>query len=189
MALKTWSKISNLRKGEKSDNIIQDLKLFLETYNVGTNCITSGLEIDGKPINDRMLNDIALKAFEIFGTQAKKALVVDILESSFSKEFNPFLQFIEKHEHIKPSGAIQQVIDCLVPVDQSKDYLRFRNDFVRRWLLSIMASIHGTYSTQVLVLCGSDHGMGKTKWFRGLLPEGLETYFSECKFRFQKHKR
>jgi predicted P-loop ATPase len=40
---------------------------------------------------------------------------------------------------------------------------------------------HGTYSLLVLVFVNSEHGTGKTKWIRNLLPPELQRYFAEAK--------
>ena len=52
--------------------------------------------------------------------------------------------------------------------------------FLTRWLLGVISSMHGTYSLLVLVLLGKQ-GTGKTKFFRGLLPAELKSYYTENK--------
>lgn len=52
--------------------------------------------------------------------------------------------------------------------------------FMQKWLLSIVASMHGTYSIMILVLTGAQN-IGKTNFFRHLLPDELLAYYAESK--------
>jgi len=48
----------------------------------------------------------------------------------------------------------------------------------RKWLLSCVASWHGTYSVMMLVFTGKQM-TGKTNFFRWLLPEEIRNYYAE----------
>ena len=51
---------------------------------------------------------------------------------------------------------------------------------ILKWYCSVVASMQGEYSLAILVLCG-DQGIGKTNFFRHLLPAELRPYYAESK--------
>lgn len=177
-------------KAEATDDLIADLKAFLRTYNIKHNEVTRQLELDGEPFTERTLNTIYVKALEVIGTQSTKGkavskdLVTSILESDFTHEYNPFILYFSKRTHLKPEGEIDKLIASLrcqplkLPDGQVLSGDEYAQLFVRKWLLSCVASWHGTYSLLMLVLTGAQNE-GKTKFFRNLLPEDLRTYYAE----------
>ena len=143
------------------------------------NLITQKTEFKGLDINDRTLNSIFLDSKEIL-PKAKfaKQLVMDIIDSDRLPEYNPFFEFIEEYKHLKPKGNIEALLSCFdIPDDK---YGQLVGSFVEKWLISIIASLNGTYSLLILVLIGGQ-GTGKTEFFRNLLPKELRKYYGESK--------
>lgn len=178
---------------EQSDDLIADLKEFLRTYDMKFNEVTRYIEIDGENLTDREFNSIYIKALEVLGTDAgrgksiSKDLIMSIIDSEFTKNYHPFKEFFSRHSNLKPKGEIDKLLSSIkmkpIRMDdgrlmQGREYL---NLFAKKWLLSCVASWHGTYSVMMLVLCGEQMN-GKTKFFRGLLPEDLINYYGECNF-------
>jgi len=52
--------------------------------------------------------------------------------------------------------------------------------FVEKWLVGLMASLQGIHIVIILVLVGKQN-IGKTSFFRYLLPESLKRYFADAK--------
>lgn len=169
-------------ENEKTDDLISDLKAFLTEYRMKFNEITRHIEIDGKILDDRSYNSIYIKAKEVVSDKVSKDLIFSIMESEFTPEYNPFHEFFSKNKHLKPSGLIYELIQCInykailegVHVDNYLDV------FLQKWLLSVVASAHGIHSVMVLVLTGGQNE-GKTKFFRNLLPDELQPYYAESK--------
>lgn len=171
------TKDDKINADEKS-SLISKLKLFLKmNYRIRINDITGKLEINDETINDYIFNSICTKAKETVGEKATKELIDMILNSDFVQIYNPILEFFEKNKHLKPSGNVEALAECLVSDISQKD-----EDFVRyyleKWLLSLIASAHGIYSILCLVLIGKQ-GLEKTNFFRELLPEELRQYFAQ----------
>jgi len=177
-------------KAEATDDLIADVKAFLRTYDIKHNEVTRQLELDGEPFTERILNSIYVKALEVIGTQSQKGrgvskeLVTSILESEFTHEYNPFQRYFSQRTHLKPTGQVEKLIDSLqcqplkLPDGNVMSGDEYAQLFVRKWLLSCVASWNGTYSLLMLVLTGAQNE-GKTKFFRNLLPEDLRTYYAE----------
>lgn len=177
-------------KVEVTDDLIAEIKAFLRTYNIRHNEVTRQLELDGEAFTERTLNTIYIKALETIGTGSAKGktvtkdLISSILESDFTSEYNPFKLYFSQRTHMKPKGEIDKLIDSLnvkdLKLPSGKEFKgsEYAKLFVRKWLLSCVASWHGTYSLLMLVLTGAQNE-GKTKFFRNLLPHDLSKYYAE----------
>lgn len=172
---------------EKGKSELDDVKAYLRSENLRFNAVTRNYERAGVPITDRDINSIYLGALEMFGKKdVNKALIESLIDSDFVPEYNPFVEFFEKNQHERPKGLIQELISCIdfeqiVTHDGRDHHLSDYLDlFLKKWLISVVASMHGTYSLMVLVLCGKQ-SIGKTNFFRWLLPPELSTYYGETK--------
>lgn len=169
-------------ENEKTDDLISDLKAFLSEYKMEFNLITRNVEVQNSVLDDRALNSIYIKAKEVVSDKVNKDLLFSIIDSDFTPEFNPFYRFFEDNKNLKPEGLISELINCIkydAKIDDAyvENYL---DVFFQKWLLSVIASMHGTYSVMVLVLLGAQNE-GKTNLFRHLLPESLLGYYGESK--------
>jgi predicted P-loop ATPase len=152
---------------------------FINSLDVKYNEVTKKTEINGEDITDYMLNSVYITSKEVFQkTKISKELIGTILESDRIKSYNPFFDFIEKNSHIKGEGTMLRLIDAFTLKDEN--YQEITKEYILKWLISIIASIHGTYSLLTLVLIG-DQGTNKTNFFRWLLPAELQKYYAEQK--------
>ena len=171
--------LSETELNQSEESGISQVIEYINSLNIKFNIVTKFPEIAGEQITDKITNSIYLTCRELYPkAKVTKDLICSILESDRIKEYNPFLDFIEKNSHLKPSGNIEKLCSCIhVPINNYTDYVGI---FLEKWLLSIIASIHGTYSLLILVLIG-EQSTNKTNFFRNLLPEELENYYAESK--------
>lgn len=167
---------------EKTDDLISDLKAFLSGYKLEFNEITRRVEVDGINMDDRIMNTIYIRAKEVVDMKVQKELLTSLIHSEFVVPYHPFHRFFSENRHLKPEGLIGELLDCIkcnAEIDgvQVSNYL---DVFMVKWLLSVVASMHGTYSVMVLVLTGNQMEQ-KTKFFRALLPDDLQKYYAENK--------
>lgn len=169
-------------ENEKTDDLISDLKAFLSEYKMEFNVITRNVEVSGNIMDDRALNSLYIRSKEIVSDKVNKDLLFSIIDSDFTPEFNPFNRFFEKNKHLKPSGLIDELLKTIkYEAELDGQYVEnYLDVFLQKWLLSVVASMHGTYSIMVLVLLGAQNE-GKTNWFRHLLPDELLSYYGESK--------
>ena len=169
-------------ENERTDDLISDLKAFLSEYNILFNTITRHIEINGVIIDDRMYNSLYIKSKEVVSDKTTKDLLFSIIESDFTKEYNPFLKFFDKNKHLKPVGLVDELLSC-IKYKADLDGMHVTNYldvFGHKWLLSVVASMLGTHSVMILVLTGGQYE-GKTNFFRNLFPEELQAYYAESK--------
>jgi predicted P-loop ATPase len=94
------------------------------------------------------------------------------------------MQFFEMYKERMPTGTIDALAATIeTDTGLGKDQFdpEFAKDFIKKWLVSIISSIHGVHSPLMLVLAGKTQGTGKTEWFRRLLPAELKAYYAESK--------
>lgn len=160
-----------------ADEMLDALKAQISTYNIRMNKVTRQYELDGKPVDDRVLNTIYLEAIDQQGSKVKKQLVFDIIDSEWTPQYDPFKEWFNKQKRSRPTGNIERMCDTISSDVHDSTYIR---RFLPKWLTSIVASMHGQYSIICLVLTGPQ-GIGKTNFFRNLLPEDLRAYYGESK--------
>ena len=170
-------------KGKKVKDKLAELENFIRQQPLRRNFITDRIEFENKPVDDFKINSIYRQSMHAVDFGMNKNKVWDVINSDIVPTYNPFLEFFESHGHLKPKGRIKEVLKCFEYEEPEnfkkigKDYLEM---FLTRWMLSIISSMHGTHSILVLVLVGGQ-GTGKTKFFRGLLPDELKGYYAESK--------
>jgi len=170
-------------KNQKVSDKLMELQNFIMSKNIRRNEVTDRVEIDGRVVTDWDLNSLYIDSLHAIDENLHKQKVLDFVFSNRVRSYHPFIEFFEKHSNLRPTGKIKEVIECF-------DYERpdgihmgdqdFLSVFLERWLISIIASMNGTYSLLVLVLVGGQ-ATGKTKFFRGLLPYELQNYYAESK--------
>lgn len=176
----------NSEKGENdsTEEKLEQVFAYIDGLGIRYNEVTQRAEYNGKDMTDIALNSIYINALSIFGEKLSKQLVVDYIYSDRTSRYNPFLEFFNKYGNRKTSGEnVKNLIKSIngtmrncdgIPADDYNEY------FIEKWLLSVVASAHGTYSLLILVLSGKQIS-GKTKWLRGLLPSELSRYYAESK--------
>lgn len=170
----------------KSSDVLADLEAFLKTFNLRFNEITRNYELNGEPMTDRDYNTIFIKALKQVDERTTKDRLFSLIDSENTISYSPFKEFFDKYKHLKPTGNFEKLCGCVnysqvTYANGSKqevyDYLEL---FLKKWLLGIISSMHGTYSLLILVLTGGQ-GNGKTKFFRSLLPDELMSFYAESK--------
>jgi len=166
---------------KEDESLLHDIEVFLKSnYNFRLNEITNIVEINNLPTNDYIFNSIYLKAFRIVSNKVTKEKVYDLIHSDFTPRYNPILEWFDKNKGLKTEGNIKKLSEC---IDSNLSYKDsdFVYYFLEKWLLSLIASAHGTYSILCLVFTGQEQGTGKTNFFRDLLPEPLRWLFVQNK--------
>jgi len=170
----------------KSNDLIADLKAFLKNFDIKFNEITRNYELAGEPMTDRDYNSFYIKAIEQVDEKTTKDKLLSLIDSEFTPSYHPFIDFFEKHKHLKPSGNFEKLCRCITykqftyangTKQEIEGYLEI---FLKKWLLGIISSMHGTYSLLILVMTG-EQGNRKTKFFRTLLPDDLMEFYAESK--------
>jgi hypothetical protein len=170
----------------KSSDVLADLKAFLKTFDLKFNEITRNYELNSEPMTDRDYNSLFIKAIEQVDEKITKDRLFSLIDSENTPSYSPFTEFINKYKHLQPSGNFEKLCECIKykqvtyangTKQEVDEYLEL---FLKKWLLGIISSMHGTYSILILVLTGGQRA-GKTKFFRNLLPDELMSFYAESK--------
>lgn len=156
------------------EGLIIQLEQWLRyNHSIRRNAITRHFENGGRIMTGTDFNTVFIEAKKIMD-KANFETVERLINSSFTPQYNPFLDFIRENEARTPTGCIEAVIGTIQTPNPE-----YAQRFARKWLVSIIAAIHGQHSPLMLILSGTEHGTGKTEWFRRLLPEAMQPYFGD----------
>lgn len=175
-------------KNNREENVIPLIKAALEAYDIRKNEVTQEIEYKGKPMTTSNLNTIWSEIASALGTKCTQSHVDSLIHNDNTRSYNPFIDFFHTHGNREVQhGTIDKLVSTitakhLVTTDGETTDLgsMFTHIFVKKWIISLIASMHGTYSLLILVLCG-EQGLGKTNFFRWLLPAELRDYYGESK--------
>ena len=174
------SPMENMRP-KSGDDLLHGVMGFLSQIDLRYNLITQKIEVEGEPITDTIFSRTLTKIWMNISTKVTDTVLHHLLRST-AIHYNPVTDFFLHRLDTKPSGTIDRLFSCIqydMRIEDSyvSNYLQV---FLQKWLLSVVASAFGVHSEMMLVLIGGQ-GQQKTKFFRGLLPEGLLGYYAESK--------
>lgn len=164
----------DIRNESSAENIIINVTNYvLKKYKIRYNVITRKNELNGKPMTDKDSNTLFLDCRMTFDDSAITFDIVNrIIESYAVTDYNPFFEYFENNRHRISQGNIDMICETI----ESKTHIK--NRFIRKWLIGMIACIHGHPVRYVLALTGGQN-TGKTEWFRRLLPHNLQQYYGE----------
>ncbi len=175
---------NNISLSMNDDSDLSICQTFLSSsYNLMYNIITNDIEdrktvINGKYkiLDDMALNTMYLRFSEITDNKISFEFFCKVIYSEFTKYYNPFLEFFERHKNIDRSTDLIDSIANSINTDTPNAV-----KFIKHWGCGIISSIMGESSPLVLVLAGELQNTGKTEFFRRLLPPALSSYYAESK--------
>lgn len=167
-----------------SDSEIDAVELWMrQNYELRRNMITRYIENAGKPLQAKDLNSIYISAKKVFD-KCSYELVDRLINSDFTQDYNPLLEFFERQQDRQPSGTIRALFDTIesdTGMQGAEFFPDYKYHFGVRWLVGMISAAHGRHSPLMLVLSGREQNTGKTEWWRRLLPEELKPYYAESK--------
>lgn len=171
-----------VKQKDKSEIDYDELIDFLRIFPLKYNTRTRHLELEGEEVSNKNINTITIQAKKILGNKLTTEAIMLSLHSNYIDSFDPFFDFLEKNRMHEPQrGLVDELLSCLRIKSEREGDTEFARLLVKKWLLGVVGAMNGTHSVLCLVLCGSQ-GIGKTRFFRELLPKELSRYYSESKF-------
>jgi predicted P-loop ATPase len=174
---------------DSGDSPLDAVELWLrQNYSFRQNSITMYIENHGKPLKKKDYNSVFIAAKKVFDKLTFE-IFERIVQSDFTPEYNPLIEFLQAHSDRKPSGTIRALFDTIesdTGISGGEFFPEYKHHFGVRWLVGIMSAIHGKHSPLMLVLAGKAQNTGKTEWWRRLLPLELKKYYAESKLDKEK---
>ena len=172
-------------KNEDEQTEIQLISDLIKLEDIKFNEVERNYEFQGELMNDRILSHFYVKVWESINDNISKDKIFTLIQNPDNHtSYHPIRQWFEKNKGLKTDKEFEKLKKCF---DYSATMLTDRGDafiedfldvYLKKWLLGIIASAHGTYSLLVLVLLGQQ-GTNKTNFFRNLLPVDLRKYYSD----------
>ena len=156
------------------DSLIDTLfAWFDQNYTLKRNSITKFIENDGVELEEEDINSIYLAARKAFNIKSLTyELISRIIHSRYIEEYNPIIEFVQKNMNRGRKGIIEEFVSGVLTNTEGA------KTFMKKWLIGIIASMHGETVRYVLALTGAQNS-GKTRFFRDLLPKELKRFYAE----------
>ena len=152
-----------------------------KNYTFRRNDVTRNIECDGIEMTDAQANDIYRKVKKVL-PKVTSEMIEKVINSNFIESYNPFYQFYEKYKERNPSGCIDTLFGSIeTKTGHDKKCYDFAQYFGKKWLVSVIAASYYKHSPLMLVLADGAQGIGKTEFFRRLMPQELHPYFADSK--------
>jgi hypothetical protein len=164
--------LSSNTPNDQLDEVSQMEMYLRSNYNLKKNVITMLIENNGEPLLEEDLNTMYLESVKVM-PKAKDSIFNKLIQSNFITKYNPLLDFISQNLNITTTGNISKI--CSSIQTQDKTYAEY---FLTKWLVSIIATIHGQHSPLMLIFQGPQNA-GKTWFERNIFPEPLQNYIGE----------
>jgi len=120
-------------------------------------------------IDDRIENDI-IRNMELSGMAIRLGALKTSLNSSFSYNYNPFVEYLSNLPPWDGENYIEQLFQTL----NTNEPLLF---YLEKWLVSLVASIlDSNLQNQTVFLLIGSQGVGKSRWLNKLIPSSLKEY-------------
>lgn len=159
------------------ESIQTQVEMYLKhEHQLKRNAITRYIEDNGKPLMQQDMNTIWTQMQKVI-EKVSYERVERTINSNTTPTFNPIHDFFTRHEaDQKRIGLIDSICDCIHTEDHE-----FTRYFMRKWLVSVIASAYGQHSVLMFVLSGKVQGTGKTEYWRRFMPKELMAYYAESK--------
>lgn len=165
---------------------LPEVQQFFARLDLRYNVVSQRYEFKGEELDDRIFSMLLMRAKLKLGGRMGKEITRELAQTiiqdkSQTPEHNPFESYLDsiKGKH-SGGGYVDAMLNCISFVDEQK--AEFCRELVRRWMLGVVASMRGVHSVLCLVFTGGQ-GIGKTLFFRELLPTPLQKYYAQDKLK------
>lgn len=182
--------IEKFKSKEKNSEEESDIDLVIELIKlegIKFNEIKRTFEFKGEEMNDRILAEFYTKVWKKVDDSISKDKIFTLIQNrENTKSYNPIHDWFGKNKNIATNREFEKLKNCFQitheyienGVVKRVDKNMYLDIYLKKWLVSLIASAYGTYSLMILVLNG-EQGTNKTKFFRNLLPRELRNYYAE----------
>ena len=174
-------------KNDKPKTELDEVIELIHFEKIKFNEITRNYEFNGFEMNDRILSEFYTKVWQKIDDSISKDKVFTLIQNKHNtKAYNPIHDWFDRNANLKYENEFELLKECF-EIDHTgflqnqifkADKHEYLDIFLKKWIISLVASAYGTYSLMILVLNG-EQGTNKTKFFRNLLPKELRGFYAE----------
>lgn len=175
-------------KGKKDNGNELAFKIIQEKYVSVFDELSQDYLVNGKPIDDVLINTILVDLMVNHRIDTTKEFVQSVIESSFTERVNQFHDFVEKYRHhnVLAEENIQKLAKCIHTRTARKLGRDYKLDMIRLFLVKMVVQIFENVPNDLCLILLGGPFLGKTEFFKRLLPEELSHMFSVQAFRGDK---
>ena len=170
---------------EELSEIEQLANFIVDAFSPKMDEITRFKYVNDHVMEDTHVDDIYIACKKNFDFNVSKGDIQSILNSSYVARFNLLKDFVKDNEDLKPVGYIDAYADLIYP---QTEYNRWA---FKKWIVGAMHNWFASFddresSPLTLVLTGQQHGIGKSSYFRNIMPKELSRYMIQSKLDKEK---
>lgn len=174
---------------KRRDHQREAYEMIMNKYEISFDELNQDIVIDGKPFDDYTLNTILVDLSINHDIKVKKDFVQSIIESKFTKAVNPFLGFIAKYNDRNPTGAIENLVNCVVTKTGLNLEFNYKLKMFTLFFVKMVAQVLSNVPNDLCLVFLGGKFIGKTFFFSNLLPPELLQFFSVQSFKNDKDFR
>lgn len=166
---------------EDVSEIKQLQNFIIDTFNPHLDTINKVISINGcERLGTFELNDIYISCKDNFDFKVQIADIKSIINSNLIPKHDALSKFFKDNADADSEGKMEEYARCIKPESD------FNVWAFKKWLVGAVYNWTSNNkwkeaSPLTFVLTGQEHGTGKTSFFRNMLPEELEIYFTQTK--------
>ena len=147
------------------------------------NSLIRDIEFNGEPVNERELNSYFIT---IVGTEAGSGINDKewhtYLDSNHVPTYSPIEEYLGELKDKPPVTGNIAALAATLSLDPSQGMPpQVAEMFLRKWLIGLVAGVFFDYYNAIFLILSGGKNIGKTEFFRRLLPERINKYFAETK--------
>ena len=161
------------------------MEFIKKNHPIKKNELTQDYYLNGERMNDEHLNTM-FTDFYLAGASVSRTVIKYLCENNYVEKFHPVLDFIKKHEKLKPKGEITKLAACLESPTYADLSFNFIEEVLTRYLIGVINQVFSDKPNEILFVILGKQNVGKTWFFRYLLPDELRSYYTEHPFENTK---
>ena len=152
---------------------------FIRNRGYKRNIFTRKVELpNGSDITDSEI-DSCYVDIKRSGMATSKSDVTSIINSDKIITYHPLKQWIQESEMVAAPNAINELLECIEFKTGNPEEQAFYKSMVVKWLLQSVAVINEEKMPRLVLVLIGDTYIGKSEFFRRLLPEPFKKYYAE----------
>ena len=160
---------------DKTETIIKHIQSKELTRDQFTNKVEWS---NGTPIADSDIDDFFLE-MRLKNIAASKNEIGSVVNSKVIPRSNPPKEFLLSAERYAIDGIINELLGCFKFKTNDPDEVDFYSGLIIKWLLQIPAIVLDGKCPRLLLVLIGDTYIGKSEFFRRLLPAEMNRYYAE----------
>jgi hypothetical protein len=171
----------------KTERVTEDqIAEYLNGRGVRYDTFMQDLTLNGKIITEQEYNTLSIDLKKHYGKIIPRSSFEEVIKSTYITQFNPILDFIEKHENCISEGNFERWVNCMDLKNKSVNRTTVVH-FFRKWYVGMIAqALDGEYPNEFfLSILSNQQGIGKSTLLRKfVLPVDLHQYIMEHELTF-----